>query len=86
MAAERSNLRGVATGLLGSLAVLLIAAVSLSRAHADTTPVSTAGRIAPMPPRPKTIPTAGAKPQAEWLRKLLSPSDLMGVERANRRG
>ena len=86
MAAERSNHRSIIAGLVGSLAVLLIAAVSLSRAHADTTPVSTARQIAPMPPRPKTIPTAGAKPQAEWLRKLLSPSDLTGVERANRRG
>lgn len=66
--------RGVTTGLAGSLAVLLIAAVSLAVAHArntaHATPVVQGGSI--NQPTPADF-KSGDKP---WVNRLLSRSRL----------
>ena len=86
MAAERFNHRSIAVGVAGSIAVLLIAAVSLGigRARAETVPATLAGHVSPAASA-KAIPAAASKPKAEWLRKLLSRSDLSIVEGSGRR-
>ena len=78
------SMRGVATGWVGSAAVLLVAAVSLGavRAQADAQPDrKLASPVVVVAPVPTLRPTANhaAKPplvKPAWLRRLLSPSDL----------
>ncbi len=74
-------------GVAGSIAVLLIAAVSLGigRARAETVPATVAGHVSSAASPARAIPAAASKPKAEWLRKLLSRSDLSVVERGGRR-
>ena len=82
MAAERSSRRSVAAGVVGSAAVLLVAALSLilGRAHAQTLgPEPRPAAARPAAP-PRAQPAVGTKPNAAWLRKLLQRSDLKPVE------
>ena len=76
-----ASLRGLATGLMGSAAVLGVAALSLSSSAHATGDAKTSARAATA--GAQVQPAAGPTPRAAlrpvWLKRLLSRTDLEGV-------